>query len=83
MDIEIDNWFNLELKFLNEIKEKIQYNLEKFIEKLSPHENNVEFISLTCSKSCWCPDKVFSSFIALNDCSMILFNSFMIGSHKV
>ena len=44
MDIEIDNWFNLELKFLNEIKEKIQYNLEKFIEKLSPHENNVELI---------------------------------------
>ena len=38
------HWFNLELKFLNEIKEKIQYNLEKFIEKLSPHENNVELI---------------------------------------
>ena len=44
MDIEIDNWFNLELKFLNEINEKIQYNLEKFIEKLTPRENYFELI---------------------------------------
>lgn len=44
MEIEIDNCFNLESVYLNEIIEKFNLSLKKFISTLSPSINNAEII---------------------------------------
>ena len=44
MEIEIDNCFNLESVYLNEIIEKFNLSLKKFISTLSLSINNAEII---------------------------------------